>query len=171
MFVRAIASAYAELVQSSIVVTPETLEKPYVQSTVLRSAIGELVPGPVVNTDWNVDVLVDVKGQREALSKHVNDVVVRIRPVVKISPKRGLPFLCLDNAVRIRSMEDETLELHFPDTCEFGPSLESGVGKIADAVGALKKPNLRVEVGTDLSMLCFKVEPVGTEANSRTQIG
>src|SRR2546428_7834473 len=93
MFVRAVASAYAELVQPSIVVTPETLEKPYIQPTVLGSAIGELVPGPVVNTDWNVDVLVDVKGQREALSKHVNDVVVRVRPVVKISPKGGSAIL------------------------------------------------------------------------------
>src|SRR3989441_8967739 len=171
MFVRAIASAYAELVQSSIVVTPETLEKPYIQSTVLRSAIGELVPGPVVNTDWNVDVLVDVKGQREALSKHVNDVVVRVRAVVKISPKGGLPFLCLDNAARIRSMEDETLELHFPDTCQFRPSLESGVGKIADTVSALKKPNLWVEVGADLPVFRFKVEPVGTEVQSGPQIG
>src|SRR5438309_9394311 len=142
MFVRAIAGAYAELVQPSIVVTPEALEKPYIQPTGLGSAIGELVPGPVVNTDWDVDVLVDVKGQREPLSKHIDDVVVRVRAVVKISPKGGLPFLCLDNAARIRSMEDETLELHFPDTCEFGPSLESGVRKIADAVSALKKPKI-----------------------------
>ena len=129
------------------------------------------MPGPVVNTDWDVDVLVDVKGQREPLSKHIDDVVVRVRAVVKISPKGGLPFLCLDNAVRIRSMEDETLELHFPDTCEFGPSLESGVRKIADAVSALKKPNLWVEVGADLSVFCFKVEPVGAEVQSSTQIG
>src|SRR6266699_5724871 len=70
MFVRAIAGAYPKLVQPPIVVTPETLEKPYRQPQVLRSAIGELVPGPVVNTDWDVDVLVDVKGQREPLSKH-----------------------------------------------------------------------------------------------------
>src|SRR5207249_5590861 len=62
------------------------------QPQVLRSAIGELVPGPVVNTDWDVDVLVDVKGQREPLSKHIDDVVVRVRAVVKISPKGGLPF-------------------------------------------------------------------------------
>src|SRR5258708_17037349 len=171
MFVRPIAGAYAELVQSSIVVTPEALEKPNIQPTVLGSAIGELVPTPVVNTARNVDVLVDVKGQREPLGKHINDVVVRVRAVVKISPKGGLPFLCLDNAVRIRSMEDETLELHFPDTCEFRPSLESGVGKIADAVGALKKADLRVEVGTDLPVFRFKVEPVGPEVNSPTQLG
>src|SRR6266481_9332804 len=171
MFVLAIASAYAELVQPSIVVTPETLEKPYIQPTVLGSAIGELVPGPVVNTDWNVDVFVDVKGQREPLGKHINDVVVRVRAVVKISPKRGLPFLCLDDAVRIRSMEDETLKLHFPDACEFGPSLESAVGKIADTVGTLKKTDLWVEVGTDLPVFRFKVEPVGAEVQSRTQVG
>src|SRR6266705_4729916 len=119
-FVRTVGGADPELVQLSIVITPETLEKPYIQPTVLGSAIGELVPGPVVDTDWNVDVLVDVKVQREPLDKHVNNVVVRVRAVVKISSKGGLPFLCLDNAVRIRSMEDETLELHFPDTCEFG---------------------------------------------------
>src|SRR6266566_1912004 len=76
MFVRAIAGAYPKLVQPPIVVTPETLEKPYRQPQVLRSAIGELVPGPVVNTDWDVDVLIDVKGQREPLSKHIDDVVV-----------------------------------------------------------------------------------------------
>ncbi len=93
MCVRAIAGAHPELVQLSIVITPETLEKPYRQPPVLGGAIGELVPGPVVNTDWNVDVLVDVKGQREALSKHVNDVVVRVRPVVKISPKGGSAIL------------------------------------------------------------------------------
>src|SRR5216683_7055877 len=61
MFVRAIAGAHPELVQLSIVITPETLENPYRQPPVLGSAIGELVPGPVVNTDWNVDVLVDIK--------------------------------------------------------------------------------------------------------------
>src|SRR5437016_14168101 len=171
MFVRAIASAYAELVQPSIVVTPETLEKPYIQPTVLGSAIGELVPGPVVNTDWNVDVLVDVKGQCEALSKHVNDVVVRVRPIVKISPKGGLPFLCLDNAVRIRSMEDETLKLHFADACEFGPSLESGVGKIADTVGALKNTDVLVKVATDLPTFRSNVEPAGPEGRSLTQVG
>src|SRR5207245_4085221 len=124
-----------ELVQPSIVVTPETLEKPYSQPTVLGSAIGELVPGPVVNTDWNVDVLVDVKGQREPLGKHINDVVVRVRTVVKISPKRGLPFLCLDDAVRIRSMEDEPLKLHFAYDCEFGPRRTVGVGKVANTIG------------------------------------
>src|SRR5437879_12090726 len=120
MFVRAIASAYAELVQPSIVVTPGTLEKPYIQPTVLGSAIGELVPGPVVNTDWNVDVLVDVKGQREPLGKHINDVVVCVRAVVKISPKGGLPFLCLDNAVRIWGRKHETIALHFPEPAEYG---------------------------------------------------
>ncbi len=61
MFVRAIAGAHPELVQLSIVIAPETLENPYRQPPVLGSAIGELVPGPVVNTDWNVDVLVDIK--------------------------------------------------------------------------------------------------------------
>ena len=79
--------------------------------------------------------------------------------------------MCLDNAVRIWGMEDEPLELHFPDACEFGPSLESGVGKIADTVGALKKTDLRVEVGTDLPVFRFKVEPVGAEVQSSTQIG
>src|SRR6266446_1186875 len=171
MCVRAIAGAHPELVQLSIVITPETLEKPYRQPPVLGRAVRKLVPGPGVNTDWNVDGLVDVKGQREPLGKHINDVVVRVRAVVKISPKRGLPFLCLDNAVRIRSMEDETLELHFPDASEFGSSLESGVGKIADTVGALKKTDLWVEVGTDLPVLRFKVEPVGAEGQSRTQVG
>src|SRR5439155_20906816 len=90
MLVRAIAGAYSELVQPPIVVTPETLEKPYRHPPVLRSAIGELVPGPVVNTERDVDVLVDVKGQREPLGKHIDDVVVRVRAVVKISPKGGL---------------------------------------------------------------------------------
>src|SRR5207245_7305289 len=125
-----------EIVQPSIVVTPETLEKPYIQPTVLGSAIGELVPGPVVNTDWNVDVLVDVKGQREPLGKHINDVVVRVRAVVKISQKGGLPFLCLDDAVRILRMEDETLKLHVARACEIGPSVQSGVGEIATTAGA-----------------------------------
>src|SRR5216684_5362301 len=130
MFVRAIAGAHPEFVQLSIVITSETLEKPYRQPTVLGSAIGELMPGPVVNTHWNVDVLVDVKGQGEPLGKHINDVVVRVRAVVKVSPKGGLPFLCLDDAVRIRSVEDENLEMHFANASEFGSRLESGDGKI-----------------------------------------
>src|SRR5207253_11089377 len=105
MFVRAIAGAYAELVQSSIVVTPEALEKPYIQPTVLGSAIGALAPAPAVHTDWNVDVLVDVKGQREALSKHVNDFVVRVRSAVKLRPKAALPSSCLDAAVLTSTMD------------------------------------------------------------------
>src|SRR5450432_1908464 len=159
-----------EFVQSSVVVAPEPLEETHRHSTILRGPVGELVPRPVVNAHRNVDVLVDIKGQREPLGIHINDVVVRVRPVVKIGPKGGLPFLCLDDAVGIRSMEDETLELHLPDTREFGPSLESGVRKIADAVGALKKADLWVEVGTDLPVFRFKVEPVGTEVQSCTQV-
>src|SRR5258705_2884775 len=159
MFVRAIAGAHPELVQLSIVITPETLEKPYREPPVLGSAIGELVPGPVVHADWDVDVLVDVKGQREPLGKHINDVVVRLGAVVKISPKGGLPFLCLDNAVCVRGMKDEALELKLPYSPELGTSFEGSVRKIADAVGALKKTDLRVEVGTDLPVFRFKVEP------------
>ena len=90
---------------------------------------------------------------------------------MKISPKGGLPLLRLDNTVRIRSVEDEALKLHFPHARELRTCLESGVRKIADAVSALKKPNLWVEVGADLSVFRFKVEPVGAEVQSRAQVG
>src|SRR5713226_1164020 len=170
-FVCTIGGAHAEFVQSSVVVTPEALEKPHRQPAILRRAVGELVPGPVVNAHWNIDVFVNVEGRDEPLGKHVNDVVVGVGAVVKIRPKSGLPFLCLSKAVRIRSVEDETLELQFPETRKFWPSLESGVSKIADAVGTLKKADLRVEVGADLSVFRFKVEPVGTEVQSGTEIG
>src|SRR5229473_1337400 len=160
-----------EFVQSSVVVTPETLENPHRQPAILRRAVGELVPGPVVNAHWNIDVFVNVEVCGEPLGKHVNDVVVGVGAVVKIRPKSGLPFLCLNKAVRIRSVEDETFELHFPEPREFWPRFESGVRKIADAVGTLKKADLRVEVGADFSVFRFKVEPVGTEVQSGTEIG
>src|SRR5260370_8252762 len=132
----------------------------------LRRGVGEVVPGPVVNAHWNIDVLIDVEGRGEPLGKHINDVVVRVGAVVKVGPKRGLPFLCLNKAVRIRSMEDETLELQFPETRKFWPSLESGVSKIAAAVGTLKKADLRVQPLPDLSLFPFTAEPHRTHVHS-----
>ena len=36
------------------------------------------MPGPVVDTHRNIDVLVDVEWRGQTLGKHINDVVVRI---------------------------------------------------------------------------------------------
>src|ERR1700687_798166 len=170
-FVCAIPGAHPEFVQPSVVVIPEALEKLHRQPAILRRAVRKLMPGPVVDTHRNIDILVDIEWCCEPLGKHVNDVVVGIRTVVKLAPKCGLPFLRLDDAVRIWGMEDEALELKFPHIPELRTGFERGVGKVADAIGALKKPNLWVEVGTDLPVFRLKVEPVGTEVQSGAQIG
>src|SRR6266852_1603121 len=133
-FVRAIAGTHPEFVQSSVVIAPETLEETHRQSAIFRGPVGELVPRPVVHAHRNVDVLVDVKGQREPLGKHVHDVIVRVRTIVKRGPEGGLPFLRLDRMVCVWGVKDEALELKFPDTPKLGTSLEGGVRKIADAV-------------------------------------
>jgi len=57
-----------------------------------------------------------------------------------------------------------------PGRLRIRPSLESGVGKIADTVGALRKPTCGVEVGTDLPVFRFKVEPVGAEVQSAPRL-
>src|SRR4029077_21126996 len=98
---RAIAGAHPEFIQASVVVTAEALEDLHGQSAILGSAVGELVPRPVVDSDGTVDILVDVEWGGEPLGEDVNNVVVGIGSVVKISPESSLPFLSLNDMLSV----------------------------------------------------------------------
>ena len=69
------------------------------------------MPYPVVNAHRNVDILVNVERCGEALCKSVNDVVIRIRTIVKLSTKGRLPLLGLHYAVGIWGMKNKAFEI------------------------------------------------------------
>src|SRR5215472_9903174 len=114
---------------------------------------------PVVFTNRNENVLVDIEWSGETLRKDIHNVVVTVRAVIELDAKRVLPFLRLQDMVRIRGMKNEPFEIEFAHTTQFRPRLESHIGVIADAVVAFEKSDLGIEIGSDLAMLSETFEP------------
>src|ERR1035438_1681171 len=129
-----------------------------------------MVPRSVIDAHRNVDILVDVEGRGEPLREYVDDVVVGEGAVVKLDPKRIQPLLRLDGVVSIGSMIEEAFELQLPYPSPFWPRLELGVYIVANAIGALKKTDRRVEVRTNLPMLRLQVDPGGLEVQVCTHV-
>src|SRR5262249_15234730 len=106
-----VRSANAGFVQMPVVVAAKPLKEAQDQATILCGAIRQLMSGPVVEATGNNHVFVDVERRNDALGKHVHDVVICIGTTVEFSAERSLPFLGLQNAVRIWSMKQEALKV------------------------------------------------------------
>ncbi len=78
----------------------------------------------VVQTILNKNIFVDIQWRSDPLRKHVRNVIVGIRPVVKLRPESSLPFLSLHHVVRVRRVKHESFKLQLADAREFWPHLE-----------------------------------------------
>src|SRR5438309_3769360 len=115
---------------------------------------------PVIQGTWDDDIFVDVEGSDDALSEDVNYIFIGVCTVVKLRTKGGLPLLGLQDAVRVGRVKEETFKLQLADAAEIGALFEGYVGVVTKAIGALEKPDFRVEIWADLASLGKEFQPV-----------
>src|SRR5215471_8491353 len=126
---------------------------------------------PVILTDRDKDVLVDIERSGETLRKYVHNVVIAVGRVIEFDPKRVLPLLSLQNMFRIRGVKHEAFEIELAHTMEFWPRLEVHIRVVTDTVGTFKKADLGIEVGPDLAMLAKHLKPAVLEIDPSPKIG
>src|SRR5215471_19505692 len=113
----------------------------------------------MIHPERNEDVLVDMEGRCNPLREYVDDVVVGIGAVVKLSAKRVLPFLRGDLADSVGSMKNKAFELQFTHCWNAGPQLEGQVAVGLVCVGQFHETNLWIEIRAGLSPLRNAFEP------------
>ena len=69
------------------------------------------MPCPVVFTDRNKNILIDVKGRGKQLRKDVDNIVVGVGAIVKLRTEGVLPLLRLQDMFCVRSMKNKTFKL------------------------------------------------------------
>ena len=114
----------------------------------------------MVQAVGNENILINVKRRGDPLCKHIRDVVVGIRPAVKLRPESSLPFLGLHYVMRVRRVKDKALELQLADTPPLWPHLKRHVGVLLIRIRPLDKPGFRIEIGSDLSPRHGSSQPV-----------
>src|SRR6266852_3022771 len=96
----------------------------------------------------------------DSLGKHIRDVIVGVRPVVKIGSKCSLPFLRLNDTVRVRCVKKEALELHLSDSSDRRSRFESEISIGFIGIRPFDESNFRIEVGPDFSTFEYPLYPV-----------
>jgi len=57
-----------------------------------------------------------LEGRSDALDEDVIEVIIGVGPIMKVRAKRGLPFLRLTDAMRIRRVKKESFKLQFANS-------------------------------------------------------
>src|SRR5438270_993014 len=114
---------------------------------------------PVIFTNRNEDILVDVERGGKPLGEDVHDVVIAIRTIVEVNAKRVLPFLRLEDVVGVWRVKDKTLKVQFADASQLGSRFESHVPIVADAISALEKTDFRIKARTYFAVLPKYFQP------------
>src|SRR2546422_4274029 len=110
------------------------------------------MPSPVVFTNWNENMLVEVERGRESLGKDVHNVVVGVGTVVEFDAKGVLPFLRLQNVVSVGRMKNKSFEVQLAYAAERRARLEVRVEVVTDAISSLNEPNFLIKVRPDLAV-------------------
>src|SRR5580765_4303086 len=135
--VRPVGSPHPRLIQRPVVVASKSLIEANGRLPVHRRSISQLVPSPVVNAHGYIQALINVERSAQSLRKHVDNIVVAVRPIVKFRAKRCLPLLRLHHSVGIGRMKNEPFETQFTQPRELRPGLEIRIGKITSAIRPL----------------------------------
>ena len=143
----------------AVVVSSKPLEEAKDPAAILSRAIRQLVPRPMIEAIGNNDVFVNVERREDSLSEHIHDVVIGIGTIVEFGAERTLPFLGLQDAMSIRGMKNEALEVELPDATNLRPRLQSEISVVTDTIGTFEKTNLGIEIRTDLAAFGEKFEP------------
>src|SRR5712691_3016344 len=156
---------------SPAVIAAESFIKAPGESPILGRAISHLVASPVVETDWDHYLLVNIEWFNDALGEYIDNVIVAVGAIVEVGSERTLPFLCLERATRIGCVEDEPFEVQFAHAADFRSSFEIQIEKVAYAVGTFEEPHLWVEIRTDLAMTGKQVQPIALITEACTKVG
>jgi hypothetical protein len=70
----------------------------------------------MVQARRNENVLVNIERRRDALDEDVIQVIIGVGPIIKVCAKRGLPFLRLTDAMRIRRIKEEGFKLQLANS-------------------------------------------------------
>ena len=114
----------------------------------------------VVDTRWDERIFIDVKGLRNALGEHIDDIVIRIPSVVELGPEGRLPLLRLQDTTRVGGVINETLKVQLPNAANLGTGCEIEVDVALVCVHAIDEANFGVVVGADLVPDGAELEPV-----------
>ena len=134
----------------TVIIGSKALKQVESESPILARAIGQLVPRKVVYAYGNIDVLVDVEGLRETLSKDIHDVIIGVASVIEFRAKRRLPFLSLQHSSSVGGMVDERLEIEFADAAELGAWFEINIRPALVHIRSIHEADFWIEVGSNL---------------------
>ena len=109
----------------AVVVGAKPLKEAQDPAPILCRAIRQLMSRPVIEARRNNNIFVDVERRNDSLGEHVHDVVICIGTIVEFGAERTLPFLGLQDAMSIRGMKNEALEIQFSDATYLWPRLKS----------------------------------------------
>src|SRR5260370_8238182 len=126
--------------------------------------------GPVIVTNGNGNILVEVERNDQALSENVHDVVVAIGTIIEVDAKCVLPLLRLQHMVSIGSMKHESFKVQFTHALDPGPNLEVGIEVVANAVLAFEEAHLGIKVRPNFSMVTVHLQPLLPEFEPSPQI-
>src|SRR5438045_6494850 len=122
---------------------------------------------PSVHADRDHDILVNVEWRADPLSKHVEDIVIGVRAVMKIRAECRLPFLRLQDAGQIRRAKDEALKLQLSNSLQFRSRFQREIREVAHTIVALDETNLRLEVLPDAAACgdaIYEIRPIAHRA-------
>src|SRR5690348_3321796 len=126
---------------------------------------------PVILPDRDEDILIDIERSGKTLRKYVDNVVVAVGTVIEFDAKCVLPLLGLQNTVYVWRVKDEAFEVKFTHAAKLRPRLEVHLRVITDAVIAFQEANLRIEVGTNFTVLARDLQPAVLIVDSGPKIG
>ena len=118
-----------------------------------------MMASEVIQAYRNKYVLVNMKWGCDSLCKNIYYVIIGISSVIKLGTNSVLPLLCLQNMLHVGSMKHETLKIQLPHAAKSRPRLEINIGVVTNAVLPFEKPNLGIEIRTDLAMLAKHFKP------------
>src|SRR6185437_2840385 len=85
--------SYAKFVQCAAIISAKPFKEVVGKPPILRRSVGELMPGKMVQSVRNENVLVNVKRCCDSLCEDIRDVIIGVAAVVKLGAKSTLPFL------------------------------------------------------------------------------
>src|SRR5215469_7906254 len=126
---------------------------------------------PVVESNGNVDIAIDVKWFGQTLREDIDDVVVAVGAVMELDAKCALPFLGLQDVFCIGGMKEKTFKLDLTHPRYPRTGFQSGIDVIAEAVVALQKAHLWIKVRAYCAVLGEEIQPIALVTETGSPVG
>src|SRR4051812_10824917 len=100
---------------------------------------------PVIIAGGQEHVFVNIEWFRQLLFKDVDNIVIGIRSVVKVSSKCRLPILRLEYMTGVWSMKQPGLKVQFTKSANSRPRLKGCIHEVTDTISALDEARFGIE--------------------------